>query len=168
MYVMKHARLSFFLSCSSCLCVFFFAFSRDSYNHLMNWLADARSLARADISIIAVGKKLLFSLFLFITLLSLFGCTYTHTLAFYLTAFFFLHAKGSLFSPPLRTRRLLQHHMYVCPYMYIHIYRACKCTHACRLKERERARQRCVCMCCCFDTCAGITPMCSVHGHVYT
>ncbi|CBZ53185.1 putative Ras family domain-containing protein [Neospora caninum Liverpool] len=31
--------------------------NRDSYNHLMNWLADARSLARADISIIAVGNK---------------------------------------------------------------------------------------------------------------
>jgi len=31
--------------------------NRDSYNHLTNWLADARTLARADISIIAVGNK---------------------------------------------------------------------------------------------------------------
>merc|ERR1712019_130236 len=31
--------------------------NRDSYNHLINWLADARTLARADISIIAVGNK---------------------------------------------------------------------------------------------------------------
>uniref|UniRef100_A0A0G4I3K2 Uncharacterized protein n=1 Tax=Chromera velia CCMP2878 TaxID=1169474 RepID=A0A0G4I3K2_9ALVE len=31
--------------------------NRDSYNHLVNWLADARTLARADISIIAVGNK---------------------------------------------------------------------------------------------------------------
>lgn len=31
--------------------------SRDTYNHLINWLADARTLARADISIIAVGNK---------------------------------------------------------------------------------------------------------------
>lgn len=47
----EKGSLFFFLS------LLFFAFnSRDSYNHLMNWLADARSLARADISIIAVGK----------------------------------------------------------------------------------------------------------------
>eukprot|EP00927_Polykrikos_kofoidii_P024038 TRINITY_DN2193_c0_g2_i1.p1 TRINITY_DN2193_c0_g2~~TRINITY_DN2193_c0_g2_i1.p1 ORF type:complete len:216 (-),score=37.88 TRINITY_DN2193_c0_g2_i1:171-818(-) len=31
--------------------------NRDSYNHLINWLSDARTLARADISIIAVGNK---------------------------------------------------------------------------------------------------------------
>merc|ERR1712190_586672 len=31
--------------------------NRDSYNHLLNWLADARTLARADISIITVGNK---------------------------------------------------------------------------------------------------------------
>merc|ERR1712224_910673 len=31
--------------------------NRESYNHLVNWLADARTLARADISIIAVGNK---------------------------------------------------------------------------------------------------------------
>lgn len=31
--------------------------ARDSYSHLINWLADARTLARADISIIAVGNK---------------------------------------------------------------------------------------------------------------
>jgi len=31
--------------------------NRDSYNHLINWLADARTLARADISIITVGNK---------------------------------------------------------------------------------------------------------------
>eukprot|EP00444_Apocalathium_aciculiferum_P028525 CAMPEP_0183442580 /NCGR_PEP_ID=MMETSP0370-20130417/88719_1 /TAXON_ID=268820 /ORGANISM="Peridinium aciculiferum, Strain PAER-2" /LENGTH=242 /DNA_ID=CAMNT_0025632259 /DNA_START=102 /DNA_END=829 /DNA_ORIENTATION=+ len=31
--------------------------NRDSYNHLINWLADARTLARADISIISVGNK---------------------------------------------------------------------------------------------------------------
>eukprot|EP00435_Cladocopium_sp_Y103_P039650 s1976_g10.t1 len=31
--------------------------NRDSYNHLVNWLADARTLARADISIITVGNK---------------------------------------------------------------------------------------------------------------
>eukprot|EP00930_Biecheleria_cincta_P072882 TRINITY_DN60223_c0_g1_i1.p1 TRINITY_DN60223_c0_g1~~TRINITY_DN60223_c0_g1_i1.p1 ORF type:complete len:214 (+),score=37.68 TRINITY_DN60223_c0_g1_i1:55-696(+) len=31
--------------------------SRESYNHLVNWLADARTLARADISIISVGNK---------------------------------------------------------------------------------------------------------------
>lgn len=30
---------------------------RDSFNHLANWLADARSLARMDISIIVVGNK---------------------------------------------------------------------------------------------------------------
>merc|ERR1712007_101269 len=30
---------------------------RDSYSHLINWLADARTLARADISIIVVGNK---------------------------------------------------------------------------------------------------------------
>lgn len=30
---------------------------RDSYSHIVNWLADARTLARADISIIAVGNK---------------------------------------------------------------------------------------------------------------
>jgi len=31
--------------------------NQDSYNHLINWLADARTLARADISIITVGNK---------------------------------------------------------------------------------------------------------------
>mmetsp|Transcript_1553 Transcript_1553/g.4247 ORF Transcript_1553/g.4247 Transcript_1553/m.4247 type:complete len:195 (-) Transcript_1553:215-799(-) len=31
--------------------------NRDTYHHLINWLADARTLARADISIIAVGNK---------------------------------------------------------------------------------------------------------------
>ncbi|CAD7930249.1 unnamed protein product [Amoebophrya sp. A25] len=31
--------------------------NRETYQHLMNWLADARTLARADISIIAVGNK---------------------------------------------------------------------------------------------------------------
>eukprot|EP00922_Rhytidocystis_sp_ex-Travisia-forbesii_P007825 GHVS01011582.1.p1 GENE.GHVS01011582.1~~GHVS01011582.1.p1 ORF type:complete len:216 (-),score=20.50 GHVS01011582.1:659-1306(-) len=31
--------------------------SRDTYNHLINWLADARTLARADTSIIALGNK---------------------------------------------------------------------------------------------------------------
>eukprot|EP00397_Hematodinium_sp_SG-2012_P044791 GEMP01050104.1.p1 GENE.GEMP01050104.1~~GEMP01050104.1.p1 ORF type:complete len:213 (+),score=31.70 GEMP01050104.1:67-705(+) len=30
---------------------------RDSYNHVVHWLADARTLARADISIITVGNK---------------------------------------------------------------------------------------------------------------
>ena len=32
--------------------------NRESYNHLVNWLADARTLARVDISIIGVGNKL--------------------------------------------------------------------------------------------------------------
>merc|ERR1711862_607039 len=31
--------------------------NRESYNHLINWLAGARTLARADISIISVGNK---------------------------------------------------------------------------------------------------------------
>jgi len=31
--------------------------NRESYNHLLHWLADARTLARADISIINVGNK---------------------------------------------------------------------------------------------------------------
>eukprot|EP00744_Colponema_vietnamica_P014992 GILI01020999.1.p1 GENE.GILI01020999.1~~GILI01020999.1.p1 ORF type:complete len:212 (+),score=17.23 GILI01020999.1:115-750(+) len=31
--------------------------SKDTYNHLVHWLADARTLARPDISIIAVGNK---------------------------------------------------------------------------------------------------------------
>merc|ERR1711972_996857 len=31
--------------------------NRDSYNHLINWLADARTLARPDISIISAGNK---------------------------------------------------------------------------------------------------------------
>lgn len=31
--------------------------NRDTYSHLINWLADARTLARADISITAVGNK---------------------------------------------------------------------------------------------------------------
>mmetsp|Transcript_123512 Transcript_123512/g.335410 ORF Transcript_123512/g.335410 Transcript_123512/m.335410 type:complete len:216 (-) Transcript_123512:279-926(-) len=31
--------------------------NRDSYNHLVNWLQDARTLARADTSIITVGNK---------------------------------------------------------------------------------------------------------------
>jgi len=31
--------------------------NRESYNHLMHWLADARTLARADISIITIGNK---------------------------------------------------------------------------------------------------------------
>merc|ERR1712176_1508491 len=31
--------------------------NRDSYNHLINWLADAKTLARADISIIVIGNK---------------------------------------------------------------------------------------------------------------
>lgn len=31
--------------------------NRESYNHIINWLADARTLARADISIITVGNK---------------------------------------------------------------------------------------------------------------
>jgi len=31
--------------------------NRETYNHLVNWLADARTLARADISIVAVGNK---------------------------------------------------------------------------------------------------------------
>lgn len=37
--------------CFCCSCC-----SRESYNHLINWLADARSLARADISIAIVGQ----------------------------------------------------------------------------------------------------------------
>ncbi|KAL7066424.1 hypothetical protein ACR3K2_31380 [Cryptosporidium serpentis] len=32
--------------------------NRETYNHLVNWLADARTLARVDISIIGVGNKL--------------------------------------------------------------------------------------------------------------
>lgn len=32
--------------------------NRESYNHLINWLADARTLARVDISLIAVGNKI--------------------------------------------------------------------------------------------------------------
>lgn len=31
--------------------------NRDTYSHLVNWLADARTLARADISVTAVGNK---------------------------------------------------------------------------------------------------------------
>ena len=31
--------------------------SRESYNHILNWLVDARTLARPDISIILVGNK---------------------------------------------------------------------------------------------------------------
>ncbi|EEA05488.1 uncharacterized protein CMU_024940 [Cryptosporidium muris RN66] len=31
--------------------------NRETYNHLVNWLADARTLARVDISIIGVGNK---------------------------------------------------------------------------------------------------------------
>lgn len=31
--------------------------SRDSYNHLVSWLADARLLARPDITVIVVGNK---------------------------------------------------------------------------------------------------------------
>ena len=31
--------------------------SRESYNHVLNWLVDARSLARADISIVLAGNK---------------------------------------------------------------------------------------------------------------
>eukprot|EP00920_Eleutheroschizon_duboscqi_P007614 GHVT01017354.1.p1 GENE.GHVT01017354.1~~GHVT01017354.1.p1 ORF type:complete len:257 (-),score=37.72 GHVT01017354.1:124-894(-) len=32
--------------------------SRESYEHLINWIADARTLARADISVMAIGNKL--------------------------------------------------------------------------------------------------------------
>jgi len=31
--------------------------SRDTYNHLASWLADARQLARADITVVVVGNK---------------------------------------------------------------------------------------------------------------
>jgi GTPase SAR1 family protein len=31
--------------------------SRESYNHVLNWLVDARTLARPDISIVLVGNK---------------------------------------------------------------------------------------------------------------
>jgi Ras-related protein Rab-4B len=31
--------------------------SRESYNHVLNWLVDARTLARSDISIVLVGNK---------------------------------------------------------------------------------------------------------------
>ena len=34
-----------------------YVFSRESYNHVLNWLVDARSLARADISIVLAGNK---------------------------------------------------------------------------------------------------------------
>jgi Ras-related protein Rab-4B len=32
-------------------------FSRESYNHVLNWLVDARTLARPDISIVLAGNK---------------------------------------------------------------------------------------------------------------
>jgi Ras-related protein Rab-4B len=39
----------FFIFCAHC--------SRESYNRVLNWLVDARTLARPDISIILVGNK---------------------------------------------------------------------------------------------------------------
>ena len=34
-----------------------FLLSRESYNHVLNWLVDARTLARPDISIVMAGNK---------------------------------------------------------------------------------------------------------------
>jgi GTPase SAR1 family protein len=34
-----------------------FPLSRESYNHVLNWLVDARTLARPDISIVLAGNK---------------------------------------------------------------------------------------------------------------
>lgn len=33
-------------------------FSRDTYNHLVSWLADARMLARPDITVVVVGNQM--------------------------------------------------------------------------------------------------------------
>jgi len=45
----------------TCILAVFFSvaalFSRDTYNHLVSWLTDARTLARPDISVVVVGNK---------------------------------------------------------------------------------------------------------------
>jgi Ras-related protein Rab-4B len=38
-------------------CLLYTTCSRESYNHVLNWLVDARTLARPDISIVLVGNK---------------------------------------------------------------------------------------------------------------
>jgi len=47
---------SYYRGAAGCLLVYDIT-SRDTYNHLMSWLADARTLARSDITVMVVGNK---------------------------------------------------------------------------------------------------------------
>jgi len=47
---------SYYRGSLGCLLVYDIA-SRESYNHLVGWLNDARSLARPDITVVVVGNK---------------------------------------------------------------------------------------------------------------
>lgn len=42
----------------SALLLILIIISRDSYNHLISWLADARQLARPDITVVVVGNQM--------------------------------------------------------------------------------------------------------------
>jgi len=48
---------SYYRGAVGCLLVYDVT-SRDSYNHLVSWLADARLLARPDITVIVVGNQM--------------------------------------------------------------------------------------------------------------
>jgi len=48
---------SYYRGAVGCLLVYDIT-SRETYNHLLTWLTDARTLARADITVIVVGNKL--------------------------------------------------------------------------------------------------------------
>jgi len=47
---------SYYRGAVGCLLVYDIT-SRDTYNHLVSWLADARTLARPDITVVVVGNK---------------------------------------------------------------------------------------------------------------
>eukprot|EP01006_Ploeotia_vitrea_P045838 TRINITY_DN66973_c5_g2_i2.p1 TRINITY_DN66973_c5_g2~~TRINITY_DN66973_c5_g2_i2.p1 ORF type:complete len:223 (-),score=93.66 TRINITY_DN66973_c5_g2_i2:59-697(-) len=47
---------SYYRGAVGCLLVYDIT-SRDTYNHLVSWLTDARTLARSDITVIVVGNK---------------------------------------------------------------------------------------------------------------
>jgi len=47
---------SYYRGAVGCLLVYDIT-SRDTYNHLVSWLADARTLARSDITVMVVGNK---------------------------------------------------------------------------------------------------------------
>lgn len=48
---------SYYRGAIGCLLVYDIT-SRDSYNHLVGWLSDARTLSRSDVTVVVVGNKL--------------------------------------------------------------------------------------------------------------